>query len=145
MMDIVVANVLAEGAHSCSALGNPHPECAIDGVCDSLNIARVDLQRVGSELRGRSRELAQYQYARIIDLRGAIFLRDEIHAVLDGSDQANVGDPVVRAQLVARQRLEVVVDGDPTEMAERAVDLAHGTLDSQTQSAATENIRSWKR
>ena len=124
--------------HSRSALGWGHTECFHNCVRHLLDIVRIDQQRIRFELLGRAGELAQNECAILIGTARAIFLRYEIHSVLERRDERDVARAIVREKFFAIEPAKMILHRDPRARGETAVDVAH-----QPVNASFEFVISW--
>ena len=69
-----------------------------------LGVVGIDDQRLG-QLARRAGELRQHQHALLVVARGDELLRDQVHAVVQAGDEAQVGGAV---DLVDLRRLVVL-------------------------------------
>ena len=101
----------------------------MDGVRRLLHVVRVDHQSPAPELCRRAGELTEDEHGFLIQAAGAELLRHQVHPILEGSDQSDVGRPIQRQQFVGGHASKEVVDGHPPHLRVAAVDLAHQSLD----------------
>ena len=73
------------------------------------------------------------QHAAVVDARGDVLLRDEVHAVAERGDEHDVGGEEQRDHLLARIRLVQVADRGVAHRVVVAVDPADGQLDLVAQ------------
>ena len=105
------------------ALVGAHGNRVVDRVGKLLRVPRVDDQTSVQTLSCAS-ELGQNHDAMILALRGNILIRDEVHAITGGADQADIADSVESSELIERDGLVEEVDGHELDSAEFAVDTA---------------------
>ena len=107
-----------------------HVKCLQKGVGHLLDIVRVDQHRARLELLGRAGELAQNERAILLDSARAIFLRYEIHSVLERRYEGDVARSIVRKQIVAIEAPKVILHRQPGVGREAAVDVANQPVDA---------------
>jgi hypothetical protein len=90
---ILLLDYRSHMAHVGLALRRIHFNGAEDGVCDTLCVVGVDDDGLRQFPR-RSGECTQDQRTVLIVAADEVFLRDQVHAVMQRGDQANVGGPV---------------------------------------------------
>ena len=83
----------------------------------------------GAELVGGAGELAQNEDTAVVDPRGDVLLRDEVHAVTQSGDEHDVRRDEQRDHLLTRIRLVQVADRRVPHRVEVAVDAPDGLLD----------------
>jgi hypothetical protein len=101
----------------------------VERVGDALDVEWVDQERACRELGGRARELREDEDAVSVDPARAVLLAHEVHAVLQGRDQRDVGRPVVSREAHVLETAVDVVDGSPASARKLPVDLADQPLD----------------
>src|SRR6266436_324253 len=121
-VDVVLSHRLAHPGHPGALLLGRHLDRAADRVGHAVEVVGVDEQRV-AELRGSARELAQDERAPVLADRDEL-LGDEVHAVVERRDQAQVGMAVVRPDLAVVVVALDIVHGPPLPGAEARVDVA---------------------
>ena len=126
--DGVLEHAAAERPHAPSLLGRRHLDGPHDRVLEPADVVRVDPDRA-AELVGGAGELAQHEHAAIVDPRGDVLLRDEVHPVSQRRHEHDVGGKVQRDHLLARVGLVQVADGGVVHRVVVAVDAADGELD----------------
>jgi hypothetical protein len=92
----------------------------LQGAGDLRPVIGVDDNRLG-QLLGGSRHLAQYKNPLAVGLRRHVFFRDQIHAVPQRRDQADVADRIERRQR-RRRHVAILIDHRrPTDPAKAPV------------------------
>ena len=123
------ARARAGGRRACAG---PARRDHLDGshhrVLQPFDVVRVDPHR-GAQFIGGAGELAQDQHAAVVDARGDVLLRDEVHAVAERGHEHDVGGEEQRDHLLARVRLVQVADRGVAHRVEVAVDAPDGQLD----------------
>src|SRR5665213_1058674 len=93
-VDIVLADVGAHALHADAALFRRHLQSAVDRVRHLVRVVRIHQERIG-QLMARAGEAAQDQHALVVVARRHEFLCNQIHAVVQRRDQAEISGPVV--------------------------------------------------
>src|SRR5690606_8084040 len=93
------------------------------------DVERVDHQGALRELLRRAGELAEDEHALVLEVAGAVFLGDEVHAVLERGDEGRVTHAVVREELRLAERAERIMNRRPTRATVRPVDEADQAID----------------
>src|SRR5678816_951720 len=75
-------------------------------------------------------ELAQNQHAILVSPARAIFFCDEIHSVLERSEESNVAGAIVPEKIFAIQPAKMILHRNPGARGEMAVDIAHQTVNA---------------
>lgn len=91
--DVASGNGSPQRAHPRPAFLRPHVDGAGEGVGKSVHVVRIDDERVVQLLRG-ARHLAEHQHAVLVLSCRDEFLGDEIHAVVQRADDAEVSETV---------------------------------------------------
>ena len=125
MMDRVGAQLRHHRGPALPPLEDRHRERACQRAGDSVDVIRIDQQR-GVELVGRAGELRQHQHAGIVRILSRdIFLRHQVHAVVQRRDDADMRRTVESRQHVMAVALAEIADRRPVRLAVAAVDGGH--------------------
>ena len=92
-VDVVLAHGHAQARHALALLGRRHLQRLLDGVGALLDVVRIDDQGLG-EFARRPGEAAQDEHPLLVVARRHEFLADEVHAVVQAGDEADVGGAV---------------------------------------------------
>src|SRR4029079_13152249 len=106
-----------------SALGWGHTECFHNCVRHLLDVGRINQQGPRLELLGGAGELAENERAILLATAGAIFLRYQIHSVLERRDERDAARAIVRKKIVAVEAPKVILDRQPGIGREATVDV----------------------
>ena len=119
--DVVLGHLLAHGAHPAGDLLRFGLVRREQGGLHAVDVVGVDQPGL-AQLVGGAGELREHQCAVVVGTAGDVLLGDQVHAVAVRRHDHDVGDPVERGHLLARQRRVQVVHGGPADPAVLAVD-----------------------
>ena len=112
------------GVPALAPLLDPHAESECDLPRHAVDVVRIDQQR-RIKLLGRAGEGGENEDAGIERvLRGHVLLGDQIHAVVQRRDQADMRDAVETGERELGERLVQVADRQPIDLAVATIDLA---------------------
>ena len=94
----------------------------------AMDVVRVHHERIAKVVRGAG-ELAQHEHPVFLDPGGAVLVGDEVHAIAERRDEADVRRPVVSVELRGVQGAVEVVNGDPSREREAPIDVADQPVD----------------
>src|SRR6266496_4609046 len=128
--DTFVTHDTSHALHARSALGRAYLKCFQNRVGHFFHIVRIDEQGAGLELLRRAGELAQDEHAIAVDTARAIFLRHEIHSILERRDEGDVASAVVREKIFTIEAAKMILHRQPGAGREAAVDIANQPIDA---------------
>ena len=111
----------AHALHARVTLFGRHFQRAANGFGELLDVVGIDEERV-AQFAGGAGELAEDQDAVFVLARGDIFLGDEIHAVVQRGDHAEIGGAIVGINLLMGVMAAVKDDGLPLVALKARVD-----------------------
>src|SRR5262245_18544235 len=123
-VNVVLAYLAAHAVHAVTPLFGGHGDGTMNRGGHVLDVVGVHQQRIAKVVRGAG-ESAQDQDAVVIVARGDEFLGDEIHAVVERRDHAEVGEPVEGVDLAVIVMPLAIHDGLPAALAEIRVERTH--------------------
>ena len=113
----------AQRTHPGHALAWVHRNRPLDRARETLDVVRVDDDRLFQFLRS-ARHFAQHQDAAKVVARGNELLGDQVHPVVEGADDAEVGEPIEGHELPDAERGLTISDRpDESGLAVPRVDL----------------------
>src|SRR5881396_3180442 len=131
-VDVVLGHHVAHPRHPRPPLVLGHLQGRADRLGGPGEVVRVDDERV-PQLVGRAREPAQDEHAVLVVANRDELLGDEVHAVVERGDHAEVRVTVVGPDLAVLVVAGEVQDRPPARGPERLVHLADGLLDLQRE------------
>ena len=112
-------------AHTITLFFRGHVSSIVQCLCHFGKIIGIDQNRSTTQLLSSARELTYDQNPAFVDLGRAELLRNQIHPVLQRSDQANISGAIVGEKLLAAKITMDVMNRNPSRLCELAIDLAH--------------------
>jgi len=133
-VDVELAHRATQAGHAFALLGRRHRGRAVQCVGGLLDVVRVDDQRLRQLTRGTGKA-AQDQHAAQVVARRNELLADQVHAVVQAGDHADVGSAVQFGHgvvlVVRREQVHRLV----ARAAEALVDALGDTLDALLEAA----------
>ena len=124
----MIKHLAAKRTHVVLLLFLAHRERVEDRRFELVNVVWVHEGR-GAKLIGGARELRKHENAALINARGDVFLRHEVHAVAKARHEHHVRAHVQRGHVGAGERAVHVRDGRAADRRKITVEAADGQLD----------------